>query len=211
MKSRIVLLAAAAVACAAFAISASENGKPPAGQQLAAADSGVIQLAQAQKKAGRRPRTTMAVCVLQEIGGSGVKGVVHFHQEPDGSEVKITGEITGLTPGKHGFHVHEHGDISDLEKATSCGGHFNPTNKMHGKPEDDERHVGDLGNIVAGDDGKATLDMTDTVISLNGRNSIIGRSIIVHVGEDKFTQPVGDAGARAAAGVIGISGPHEHK
>ena len=58
-------------------------------------------------------KTHYAICILHEDKGSGVNGVVKFTQE-EGKEVKITAEITGLTPGEHGFHVHEYGmDIFD--------------------------------------------------------------------------------------------------
>ena len=143
---------------------------------------------------------TKAVCKLQPIGDSQVSGIIHFTRE--GNKIHVEGEITGLKPGKHGFHVHEKGDLSDKETGKSAGGHFNPTDKPHGKPTDSERHVGDLGNIEANADGLAKVDIVDEVIQLNGENSIIGRSIVVHAGEDQFTQPSGDAGDRVAFGDI---------
>lgn len=144
--------------------------------------------------------TKTAKCDLVAIGGSGVKGTVTFVQT--GNVVKITGKVSGLTPGLHGFHVHEKGDLSDTETGMSAGGHFNPTDQPHGRPSDAKRHVGDLGNIEADKDGVATINMEDKVISLTGENSIVGRALVIHEGEDKFTQPVGDAGGRVAFGKI---------
>jgi superoxide dismutase, Cu-Zn family len=144
-----------------------------------------------------------AVCVLHPTEGNNVSGLVTFMQTGDG--VMIVADVEGLTQGKHGFHIHQYGDCSAPD-GTSTGGHFNPTNKMHGSPEAEERHVGDLGNLIADDNGKAHYERLDKVISLNGKNSIIGRGIIVHAGEDDFvTQPTGNAGARVADGVIGIA------
>lgn len=143
---------------------------------------------------------TTAVCKLEPIGESGVEGSLEFKQ--DGETVNITGTVTGLEPGKHGFHVHQSGDLSDKQAGKSTGGHFNPDNNPHGKPSDEERHVGDLGNIQANDQGVAEVNIEDTVISLNGPKSIVGRAIVIHAGEDQFTQPTGDAGARVAFGVI---------
>ncbi|MCH7947595.1 MAG: superoxide dismutase family protein, partial [candidate division Zixibacteria bacterium] len=68
------------------------------------------------------------------------------------------------------------------------------------------RHVGDIGNIVADADGKATLEWVDSHMTFEGASSIIGRGVIIHAGEDDLTsQPTGAAGARVACGVIGIA------
>jgi len=143
-----------------------------------------------------------AICVLYPTEGNSVSGTVTFSRE--GDDVKIVAEVEGLEPGKHGFHIHEFGDCSAPD-GTSAGGHYNPEGTMHGGPEDEVRHVGDLGNIEAGEDGTARLEMTDHMISLHGEHSIIGRAVVIHAGEDDLTsQPTGAAGARLACGVIGI-------
>ena len=49
--------------------------------------------------------TLYAVCILKEDGGSGVNGMMKFIQEP-GKKCRIFGEMTGLSEGQHGFHVH---------------------------------------------------------------------------------------------------------
>jgi Cu-Zn family superoxide dismutase len=144
--------------------------------------------------------TVRAIAVLHSRTQTKAKGVLHFVQK--GHTVEITGEVTGLKPGKHGFHIHEFGDCSD-PKALNSGGHYNPTGMKHGAPDAKERHVGDLGNIEADEDGKAKVQITDKVISLTGKHSIIGRAVIVHADPDDFGQPVGHAGDRVACGVIG--------
>ena len=149
--------------------------------------------------------TTKAIAVLHAASGSNVAGTVTF--SASGDNVKVVADITGLTPGKHGFHIHEFGDCSD-PKAASAGGHFNPAHKQHGAPDSSERHAGDLGNIEADASGKAHLEMTDSVMKLNGADSIIGHAVIVHEkADDLKTQPTGDAGGRLACGVIGIAKP----
>lgn len=143
-----------------------------------------------------------AICVLHPTDGNNVSGTVTFTRE--GENVKIVADIEGLTPGKHGFHIHEFGDCSASD-GTSAGGHFNPDNTKHGAPDDEIRHVGDLGNVEAGEDGKAHLEITDAMVSMQGDHSIIGRAVVIHAGEDDFTsQPTGAAGSRLACGVIGI-------
>jgi superoxide dismutase, Cu-Zn family len=102
-----------------------------------------------------------------------VEGKVFFEQNPNTQEVVITGRLSGLTPGKHGFHVHQYGDLSN--GCTSNGPHLNPHQKTHGAPTDAERHVGDLGNVVADADGNAEVNISDKIVSLKpGTNCIIG-------------------------------------
>jgi Cu-Zn family superoxide dismutase len=144
-----------------------------------------------------------AVAVLHPTMGNKVTGVVTFTKTPDG--VKVVADVEGLTPGMHGFHVHQYGDCS-APNADSAGGHFNPEGMPHGGPMSPERHVGDLGNITADKDGKAHLELTDKLLSFEGRDSIIGRGLIVHaMADDLVSQPAGNAGPRVACGVIGIA------
>ena len=153
----------------------------------------------------RVPGTDRAVCLLTPTEGNSARGVVIFTETDEG--VEITARMEGLAPGKHGFHIHQYGDLRSAG-ATSAGGHYNPGGDRHGAPSDPERHTGDLGNLDAGSDSTAHYQRTDTVISLDGPHSIVGRAVIVHAGEDDFTtQPTGDAGPRIAAGVIGIGNP----
>lgn len=145
---------------------------------------------------------TEAVAELQPTEGNSVKGEVNFKQTDSG--VEVTARVTGLTPGKHGFHIHENGDCSAPD-ASSAGGHFNPTGTDHGAPTAAVHHVGDLGNLDAGEDGVATYDETYDFLSLKkgDQNSILGRGVIVHAQPDDLTsQPTGAAGARVACGVI---------
>src|SRR6201993_1797172 len=158
--------------------------------------------AQSQTPAEKPAAPLKAVAVLHPTAGSKVSGTVTFTEEADG--VKVRAEITGLTPGNHGFHVHEFGDCSAAD-ASSAGAHFNPTNQPHAGPDAAARHEGDMGNIEADASGNAKLDYVDHQISLtNDAKSAIGRSVVVHAKPDDLkTQPSGDSGARIACGVIG--------
>jgi Cu-Zn family superoxide dismutase len=142
-----------------------------------------------------------AVAVLEPTQGNSVHGVIRF--APANGGVRVTALISGLTPGRHGFHVHEFGDTTSRD-GTAAGGHFNPGGRSHGAPDDAMRHAGDLGNITADADGNAVVNFVDPGISLTGPNSIIGRSVVVHADpDDMTTQPTGNAGPRVAVGVIG--------
>jgi len=151
------------------------------------------------------PEVIKAIAVLHPTEGNEARGLVTFTKVGEG--VQIVVDLQGLTPGKHGFHIHQYGDCSATD-ATSAGSHFNPNDKPHGGPESEEHHVGDLGNIEADENGSASLVKIyiDPSLSLNGTDSIIGRAVIIHSGEDDLTsQPTGEAGSRVACGVIGIA------
>ncbi|XP_019872034.2 extracellular superoxide dismutase [Cu-Zn] 3 [Aethina tumida] len=144
-----------------------------------------------------------------KIASDNVKGELKIFQNTDNT-LTIEGTIFGLTTGKHGFHVHEKGDLS--KNCTGAGGHFNPEKKNHGAPEDEDRHVGDLGNIEADDNGTAKVNITDKLIALSGTNNIIGRAIVIHADPDDLglggfddSKTTGHAGLRVACGIIVVA------
>ncbi|MFP4673059.1 MAG: superoxide dismutase family protein [Opitutales bacterium] len=153
------------------------------------------------------PVSQTAVAVVQPTEGNDARGRVLFEQVEDG--VRVSGKIKNLEPGKHGFHVHEFGDLRKAD-GTSAGGHFNPLDKPHGGPEDDERHIGDLGNIEANENGVAEFSFVDPKLDFRGPASILGRGLIVHAGPDDLeSQPAGAAGPRVGMAVIGYAHPEE--
>jgi Cu-Zn family superoxide dismutase len=157
----------------------------------------VVQAAQ------HKAELTQAVAVIRPTQDHDVHGVVRFTETGQG--VQIEANIAGLTPGqKHGFHIHTFGEAT-ADDGTSAGGHFNPTGDPHGRPGDDQRHVGDMGNLHANENGFAEYERIDQHISLLGDHSVLGRAVIVHAKPDTFVQPTGAAGPRAAIGVIGRS------
>ncbi|KAG0713972.1 Superoxide dismutase [Cu-Zn] [Chionoecetes opilio] len=140
-------------------------------------------------------------------GVDNISGNLELYQEFQG--VVIVGKITGLTPGLHGFHIHENGDLS--EKCSAAGGHFNPFSKTHGAPYDGDRHVGDLGNIYADYRGEALVYIHDLFICLraDSHTNIRGKAVVVHQGQDDLGRggnadslKTGNAGSRSGCGVI---------
>lgn len=151
--------------------------------------------------------TKKAVSVLK--GTSQVEGVVTLVQQGDGPTT-VNVKVTGLTPGLHGFHLHEFGDTTN--GCISTGAHFNPNNLTHGAPTDQVRHAGDLGNILADENGVAEVTIVDSQIPLSGPNSVVGRAFVVHELEDdlgkgghELSLTTGNAGGRLACGVVGLT------
>ena len=148
---------------------------------------------------------TVAVAAVQPLGASTVKGLVLF--TPLNHGVEISADVTGLTPGKHGFHIHEFGDCSATD-GNSAGPHFNPEGMPHGAPGSAASHAGDYGNLEADAAGHATLKFVSHRITLDQSSTgILGRSVIVHEkADDLATQPTGAAGGRIGCGVIVVEG-----
>jgi Cu-Zn family superoxide dismutase len=141
-----------------------------------------------------------------------IKGTVTFTEDLNQNDVIIDIQIVGLNKNaKHGFHVHESGDLSDNCKSMCA--HFNPYGKSHGGQTDKERHVGDLGNLQTDDKGNVSCIMFDRMIKLCGyKANIIGRGLIIHADEDDCgkgsnvaSKLNGNAGKRIACSIIGYA------
>ncbi|KAH0947694.1 hypothetical protein HN011_004304 [Eciton burchellii] len=154
------------------------------------------------------------VTALSTLGGrsgysikKSIRGLVRFIEIPDGCV--IDGIVNGLSPGEHGMHIHEYGDISN--GCNSVGEHFNPNNSLHGDPEDDlsKRHAGDLGNISADATGKAIFWKLYKFLKIS---DIIGRSLVITENPDdlgKSDNPEskinGNSGTGLTCGIIARS------
>lgn len=155
-----------------------------------------------------------ATAKMESRSGTEVTGTVTFTE----IEVKLGERVVehkvvvaydfhNMPPGEgRGFHIHQVGDCSAPD-ASSAGGHFNPGGHDHGAPHDHHSHAGDLGNVTANEHGRAigSLVVPASKITVAGSadNNVIGRSVIVHTAtDDLVSQPTGDAGARAACGII---------
>jgi Cu-Zn family superoxide dismutase len=165
-------------------------------------------------------KSLQAVCVLTHTETSSIKGVIRFEEDKNGTIIRIN--VQGLTPGKHGIHIHQAGDLTD--GCTSACSHFNPSKKTHGGPDDRNRHAGDLGNITASKNGTVKTTRRDSIIKLKGKYNIIGRMVVIHKNEDDLGKggldsdgniidkkihneslKTGNAGSRIACGVIGYA------
>jgi superoxide dismutase, Cu-Zn family len=171
---------------------------PPATETVPAETPAPAPAADAPKAEPRMLQVKLEPKSGSKLGGSAML------MEVDGG-VKVTLSVEGVAPGgDHGAHVHEKGDCSAPDGA-SAGGHFNPGGNDHALPTTPKRHLGDLGNLTIGKDGKGALEITIPGANLKAGdpNSFAGKSIIVHAKKDDGGQPTGNAGGRIGCGVIG--------
>lgn len=143
-----------------------------------------------------------ATAELKPTQSNTAAGTVRFTQQ--GDKLLITADITGLKPNaEHGFHVHEKGDCSAPDGA-SAGGHFNPGGKAHAHYGTGERHAGDMPNLKADANGRASYRWESDTLSVSGAgNGVAGRAVIVHRDPDDYkSQPAGNSGPRIACGLI---------
>ncbi len=171
----------------------------------------------------RKHKQTNAFCQLYPRGQppciecepstapSQVKGTVILEAGKK-SRVRVRYEIEGLTPGLHGFHIHELSDFSD--GCLSAGPHFNPHGSNHGGLSSPNRHIGDFGNIAANESGVAVGIIETDSIQINGPWSIEGRSFVVHadpddlgVGGNPLSITTGNSGSRVSCGEIRLLPP----
>ncbi|XP_071960935.1 superoxide dismutase [Cu-Zn]-like [Antedon mediterranea] len=153
------------------------------------------------------PNVALGIRYYQPITGS-----INLRQNTSTSALEIKGYLYGFQHyySRHGFHVHELGDMT--HGCNSMGGHYNPLGKAHGPRNAKERHVGDLGNVDVSGKGTINISMEESIAKLTGDNSIIGRGIVLHMGRDDLgtednvgSHTTGNAGMRLACCVIGIS------
>jgi Cu-Zn family superoxide dismutase len=147
-----------------------------------------------------------ARAIMRPTEGGDARGTVSFEPMRNGG-LMVKATMTGLTPGPHGFHVHEYGDCSAPD-ASSAGGHFDFLGTPTTLPADVDHITGNLGQLEAGPDGTAKIEHPVQDANLWGPASIVGRAVVVHArGNDPDSPPDGAAGPRVACGVIGIVRP----
>lgn len=170
------------------------------------AASGILLLAGCASNTPTAPADRAASATLEPRSGSSVMGVVSFNAR--GDKLYVDARVSGLTPGEHGFHVHEAGDCSAPD-AASAKGHFNPAGKTHGHHGGAERHAGDMPNLRADASGSASFSGELAQLTLgNDANGIVGRSVVIHADPDDYkSQPAGNSGKRVACGVIRATAP----
>jgi Cu-Zn family superoxide dismutase len=158
---------------------------------------------------GSRATTTQAVdmrgfALINDSSGRAI-GMATFIENAAG-DLTVTVEVSGLTPGKHGLHVHTTGSCIGPD-FTTAGGHFNPLNRRHGLQTSEGAHGGDLPNLIVGADGRGRFSKTVASMRLSaGVLSLMdpdGSAIVIHAAEDDgMTDTTGNSGARIACGIV---------
>ncbi|MEX1234720.1 MAG: superoxide dismutase family protein [Roseovarius sp.] len=128
-------------------------------------------------------------------------GTVEIRTAGDGTLFRA--ELSGLTPGWHGFHVHETGSCEDGFQA--AGDHYAPSGNSHGLMAEDGAHAGDLPNIFVHENGEAKAEFYSARLSVTEGDAPVmdedGSAIVVHAQPDSYASEAG-AGDRVACGVI---------
>lgn len=131
------------------------------------------------------------------------RGSATLTDTPEGLSVQIAAE--GLAAGEHGWHIHMTGRC-DGPKFESAGGHWNPTNRQHGRDNPQGAHGGDMPNLTAGADGKAASSFTIAGQTLASLLDTDGAALVIHAKPDDYkTDPSGASGDRIACGVLQTS------
>ncbi|HLV66300.1 MAG TPA: superoxide dismutase family protein [Polyangiaceae bacterium] len=193
--------AAPAAANTEAPVAPPRNGAPEAQEKPGAAPAEGTTATEPAPPAKVAGKALAAEAEFQTVKGIELDGEARFEETPEG--VRIVVEVEDAPPGKRGVHIHQFADCSDIA-GQSMGSHFAPRKHPHGLPTQTERHLGDLGNIEVGKDGKGRLEIVVPEANLRPGDSLsfVNRAIVIHQGEDKGTQPTGGAGKPIACGVI---------
>lgn len=145
---------------------------------------------------------------LDPVKGNTAVGTIEITESAYG--LVFTPNLTGLSAGLHGFHIHENPSCEPQEKdgkltaGLAAGGHWNPTKaKGHGFPWSDDAHLGDLPALTVLHDGTATQPVLAP--RLKKLAEVKERSLMIHFGGDNHSdhpEALGGGGARMACGVI---------
>ena len=141
------------------------------------------------------------VSTVNLVSGRGaVLGSVRVFSEPTGLMIRL--DAAGLPPGVHGVHLHAVGRC-DAPGFTSAGPHWNPTVRNHGHRNPQGFHIGDLGNLGVGADGKLIAGLLVPKATIGGLRDADGAALVIHAKpDDELTDPSGNSGDRIACAVL---------
>ena len=145
------------------------------------------------------PDVVVATANLVDSNGAAI-GTVRMFSEPTGIMLRIA--ASGIPAGQHGVHLHSVGKC-EAPKFTSAGPHWNPTEKKHGHRNPTGYHMGDLGNVGVGADGKLIVALLVPEATPDGIRDADGTALVLHAkADDEVTDPSGNSGDRIACAVL---------
>ncbi len=134
-----------------------------------------------------------------KVGHGPFVGTVTFLDSPKG--LLIQPNLANLTPGPHGFHLHENASCNDMGMA--AGGHYDPQKTgKHLGPVTKGGHLGDMPVLVVGKNGMAVTPVIAPHLKVA---DLKGHAIMLHEHGDNYKDtpaPNGGGGARIACGVV---------
>ena len=135
------------------------------------------------------------------VSSSGaVLGTVRVFSEPTGVMLRI--DAADVPAGQHGVHVHATGRC-DPPGFTSAGPHWNPTERKHGHRNPAGFHMGDLGNLGVGADGRLIAGLLVPQATIDALRDADGAALVLHAKvDDEVTDPSGNSGDRIACAVL---------
>lgn len=170
---------------------------------LALAVAGCASSAGSNDAAAVPPSPRNAAATLNAADGS-ARGAARITEVDGGLRVAI--DASGLPMGAHGVHIHTVGRC-DAPDFMTAGGHWNPTQRKHGRSNSQGAHSGDLPNLIVGTDGAGSMTFTVARATMAGPNGLLdadGAAVVIHAGPDDYvTDPSGNSGGRIACGVLG--------
>jgi Cu-Zn family superoxide dismutase len=155
-------------------------------------------------RAGKPVKVTMSF--ISADGAGKPAGTVTLKETKDGVTLQV--DLKGLTPGEHGFHVHEKGSCDPADKdgkktaGQGAGGHFDPDATKAHKGPGGGGHKGDLPKLEASDKGVAKVKLEVKGLKLTDFG---GHALMIHAGGDNYAdmpKPLGGGGERIVCGVI---------
>jgi Cu-Zn family superoxide dismutase len=149
------------------------------------------------------------VVPIKAISPAGVGKIIGIVKLVDSdSGLVISPDLGELTPGLHGFHIHENSSCDASEKdgkkvaGQAAGGHYDPVYSMKHEGPVGKGHFGDLPALKVGADGTANTPVVAPRLKLA---DVIDHTIMIHEGGDNYSdmpKPLGGGGVRVACGII---------
>lgn len=201
---RNLMIGAAVLALAACSNTTAANetdAMDNAAANVALADNGAVEAADNSTAVALPPSGGARATVMQADGAD--VGTATVSVAKDG--LTFTFDARNMAAGTYAVHVHTTGKCEG-PKFTTAGGHWNPTNKQHGKDNPQGSHYGDLPNLTVSAGGTGSVSFTVKGATMPGLLDADGAAFMVHAKPDDYkTDPTGDAGDRIACGVLGAS------